>query len=66
MFMEAVRRQDLIRFGKWGDEWDFKPASDASCSPDMMPIPTPQLDANIKASSKILGTRNSNAYHRIH
>ena len=45
MFMEAVRRQDLIRFGKWGDEWDFKPASDASVR-QLMPIPTPQLDAN--------------------
>ena len=45
MFMEAVRRQDLIRFGKWGDEWDFKPASDATVR-QLYPIPTPQLDAN--------------------
>jgi len=45
MFMEAVRRQDLIRFGVWGDPWEFKPASDAEVR-KIFPIPTPQLDAN--------------------
>jgi len=43
-FAEMWRRQDLIRFGKWGDEWDFKPASDAT--KEIYPIPQTQLNIN--------------------
>lgn len=45
MFLEMSRRQDLIRFGKWGDEWNFKPASDSEVR-KLFAIPQPQLDAN--------------------
>ena len=44
MFMEASRRRDLIRFGKWGDAWWEKPGG----QPDhleIMPIPTEQITA---------------------
>lgn len=41
---EAKRRQDLIRFGKFTEAWQFKPATDAHVI--LMPIPQPQLDAN--------------------
>lgn len=44
MFFEGARRQDLIRFGKFGEEWDFKPTSDAT--KELMPIPANQLNAN--------------------
>jgi hypothetical protein len=37
MFSEAVRRTDLIRFGKYGDTWWEKPTSDASKT--IFPIP---------------------------
>ncbi|HLO90222.1 MAG: RagB/SusD family nutrient uptake outer membrane protein [Chloroflexota bacterium] len=44
MFWEAHRRQDLIRFGKFNDEWWEKPAS----TPDRKIFPIPQwaIDAN--------------------
>lgn len=44
MFWEAHRRQDLIRFGKFNDEWWEKPAS----TPDrnIFPIPQWAIDAN--------------------
>jgi hypothetical protein len=41
---EAKRRQDLIRFGKFTQAWEFKPATDARVL--LLPIPQPQLDAN--------------------
>jgi len=41
---EEVRRQDLIRFGKWGDEWKFKPASEPY--KELFPIPNNVLNAN--------------------
>lgn len=44
MFFEGTRRQDLIRFGKFGGTWDFKPASDVT--KELMPIPANQLNAN--------------------
>ena len=42
--VEGHRRQDMIRFGVWGNPWWNKPAS----SPDMklFPIPTTVLNAN--------------------
>lgn len=44
MAFEEVRRQDLIRFGKWGDAWDFKAASPAY--KELFPIPNMALNAN--------------------
>lgn len=41
---EEVRRQDLIRFGKFGDTWQFKPASPAY--KELFPIPNIALNAN--------------------
>lgn len=43
-FAEAKRRQDLIRFGKFGAAWDFKDASAATKT--IFPIPAPQRVAN--------------------
>lgn len=45
MFYEGWRRSDLIRFGKFQDEWDFKPA-DAGDHTNLMPIPANQIAAN--------------------
>ncbi|PHI21931.1 RagB/SusD family nutrient uptake outer membrane protein [Lewinellaceae bacterium SD302] len=44
LFFEGHRRTDLIRFDRYGDEWDFKPASDAT--KQIFPIPADQLNAN--------------------
>ena len=44
LYVEGVRRTDLIRFGKYGDAWGFKPASDANKA--LFPIPQAQIDAN--------------------
>jgi hypothetical protein len=41
---EEVRRQDLIRFGKWGNEWKYKPASEPH--KELFPIPNNALNAN--------------------
>lgn len=41
---ELLRRNDLIRFGKFGDTWDMKSASQPYRT--LFPIPKPQLDAN--------------------
>lgn len=46
MFAEMTRRQDLIRFGKYGDAWWEKPASPATHR--LFPIPQIQRDANSK------------------
>jgi len=43
MFSEAVRRTDLIRFGKYGDSWWEKPASDANKT--IFPIPFDAIQA---------------------
>lgn len=44
MFMEVTRRQDLIRFGKWGSSWWEKTNSDAFRT--VFPIPQEQIDAS--------------------
>jgi len=41
---EELRRQDLIRFGKWGDAWKFKPVSEPY--KELFPIPNNALNAN--------------------
>ena len=41
---EAKRRQDLIRYGMFTDEWSFKPESEPYRI--LFPIPQPQMDAN--------------------
>lgn len=45
MFYEAVRRQDLIRFGLYNDEFRFHPA-DPSPHVNIFPIPEAQINAN--------------------
>lgn len=44
LFSEVYRRQDLIRFGKYNDAWQFKPVSPPHVK--IFPIPRAQLDAN--------------------
>jgi hypothetical protein len=47
MFAEMTRRQDLIRFGKWGDAWWEKDGYVQEGSPYVVfPIPQPQLDVS--------------------
>ncbi|MDX2284965.1 MAG: RagB/SusD family nutrient uptake outer membrane protein [Bacteroidia bacterium] len=46
MFYEGWRRQDLIRFGKFNDPWDFKGASEPFRT--VFPIPQDQINANPK------------------
>ena len=46
MYVENVRRQDLIRFGKFNDAWWEKAASAATVN--IFPIPKSQMDANSK------------------
>ncbi|MFT5999330.1 MAG: hypothetical protein ACI81P_001788 [Neolewinella sp.] len=43
-FYEGTRRQDLVRFGKFGEGWAFFSGSDAT--KNIFPIPQPQLNAN--------------------
>lgn len=45
LFYENHRRTDLIRFGKYNDAWEFKPASQPF--KNIFPIPSAQLDANV-------------------
>lgn len=44
MFQESARRTDLIRFGKFGDAWWEKDASDATKT--IFPIPQDQINAS--------------------
>jgi starch-binding outer membrane protein, SusD/RagB family len=44
MFAEMTRRQDLIRFGRFNEEWWEKGVSDAHYQ--LFPIPKAQLDVN--------------------
>lgn len=44
LFFEAIRRTDQIRFGTYGDPWQFKPASGPE--KEIFPIPANQLNAN--------------------
>jgi hypothetical protein len=43
---EVSRRQDMIRFGKWNDAWQFKSANPGAEYLYLFPIPQPQIDAN--------------------
>jgi len=54
MFMEASRRQDYIRFGRWGNEWWEKPKS--AEFRELFPIPQEQIMAS--QSSKFKLTQN--------
>ena len=45
MFQESLRRTDQIRFGTWGDAWEFKPAHNDAFK-DIMPIPLDQINAS--------------------
>ena len=47
MFAEMTRRQDMLRFGKFGVAYGFK-GVDASTKYELFPIPKQQLDANAK------------------
>jgi len=42
MFMESIRRTDLIRFNRWGDAW-WEKASHSTAYRNIMPIPDPQI-----------------------
>ncbi len=44
LYWEGLRRQDLVRFGKFGDAWQGKPATAATKA--IYPIPTSALGAN--------------------
>jgi len=44
MFYEGWRRNDLIRFGKYNDEWEYKPASAPTVN--VFPLPQPKLNTN--------------------
>ena len=43
---EAKRRQDLIRFGKYTDCWQYKTPCPSAARTVLMPIPHGQIDAN--------------------
>ena len=45
MFAEAYRRQDMIRFGKYTQPFQYKTAVDKPCA-TIFPIPDPQINAN--------------------
>ena len=45
LYWEGLRRQDLVRFGKFGDVWQEKPATTATKTM-LYPIPTSALDVN--------------------
>lgn len=45
LFMESLRRTDLIRFGQWGAAWWEKPAHNDSFK-NLMPIPQEQINAS--------------------
>jgi len=47
---EVSRRQDMIRFGKWNDAWQFKEAMPGASHLNLFPIPQPQMNANINLS----------------
>jgi hypothetical protein len=44
LYWEGLRRQDLVRFGKFGDPWQEKPTTAATKA--VYPIPTSALDVN--------------------
>ncbi|MDH5380909.1 MAG: RagB/SusD family nutrient uptake outer membrane protein [Cyclobacteriaceae bacterium] len=44
LFMESLRRTDLIRFGKWGDAWWQKPGH-SNANLNLFPIPNAAIQA---------------------
>lgn len=44
LYWEGFRRQDLVRFGKFGDAWQEKPATDIKKA--LFPLPTSAVDVN--------------------
>jgi hypothetical protein len=44
LYLEYIRRTDLIRFGKFQDAWEFKPAGDGHSN--LFPIPASALLSN--------------------
>jgi hypothetical protein len=48
MFAELTRRQDMIRFGTFGNKYGFKPGADSKSAYALFPIPFQQLAANKK------------------
>jgi starch-binding outer membrane protein, SusD/RagB family len=57
LFQEALRRPDLIRFGRWGAAWWEKPAhSDAHKI--LMPIPIEQINATAPSAPALRLTQN--------
>lgn len=44
LYWEGLRRQDLIRFGRFTDAWQEKPASDETKT--LFPLPTAAIDVN--------------------
>lgn len=49
MFMESIRRTDMIRFERWGDAWWEKPSHSAPYF-NIMPIPLDQIQATTDGS----------------
>jgi hypothetical protein len=49
MFIESIRRTDMIRFERWGDAWWEKPAHSTAYR-NIMPIPDPQILATTDGS----------------
>src|SRR5690606_12047427 len=44
LYLEYIRRTDLVRFGKFKDAWEFKPAGDGHT--DLFPIPASAILSN--------------------
>jgi hypothetical protein len=49
MFMESIRRTDMIRFERWGDAW-WEKAAHSTAYRNIMPIPNPQILATTDGS----------------
>ena len=44
LYWEGLRRQDLVRFGKYTEAWQEKPVTDATKT--LFPLPTSAVDVN--------------------
>ena len=44
LYLEFIRRTDMVRFGKFSDAWEFKEAGDGHT--DLFPIPASALLSN--------------------
>jgi hypothetical protein len=44
LFIESLRRTDLIRFGAWGNAW-WQKSAHSDAFKNLMPIPLPQINA---------------------